>query len=248
MANIIIQKDGQTIAVNPRKLNFIVNGGQFELIESPAKTAKIGIGIAAGVSDLYLLSPSGGEVFLYFPTYVSSLALISPTSGSVYKQYHPVTIQWSKQFLTYANLSYSIDNGATWVQLASANTGSSYSWTAPAFGSTKDILIDIQGSGLSVQTAIQDQFTSIIITSPSASISYSSGSIIPLAWTQVNVPTVNVDYSFDQSNWTNILTNATGSSYNWSYPGGNILNNTYIRIGEYPIEYVSNEVSFYERA
>ncbi len=242
MPNLIIQKDGQTIAVNPRKLNFIVNGADLTVVESPPKVARIDVTAHPGVSDLFLLSPNGGETFLYFPSYTSSLSLIGPTSGSVYNQYHPLTIQWSKQYLTYADVYYSINGGGTWIQLVSASMDTSFSWNAPAVGSNTAINIKILGNGIEVDTSITDQFTSLTLINPSGSSqTYASGSVIPISWSQINTPAASLDYSLDQVTWTPIVSDVVGTSYNWTYGVPAVTGSKiYIKVKEYPTPYISN--------
>jgi hypothetical protein len=245
MANIIIQKDGQTISVNPRKINFVVSGADSSIVESPPKTARIDITALPGVQDLYIVSPNGGELFYYDPIFISSLSLVGPTSGSVYKQYHPLSIEWYKQYLTYVDIYYSINGGNNWIQLASASTDTIYNWTMPQVNTDTPISFKILGNGLEIDTAITDQYTNLTLINPSGSVqTYASGSVIPITWSEVNTPTSSLDYSIDLLNWTTITPSVVGTSYNWNYPGEVYGTVVHVRVKEYPTPYISSTNSF----
>jgi len=178
-----------------------------------------------------------------------SIEITSPTSGSSGKQYHSSTITWITNNISYVDLSYSLNDQNNWVTLATFVSGNSFSWNLPAVTSDSILYIKAAGSNLPdyTTTSMIDLFTQLTIINPSGSTqTYASGSTIPLEWSNINVPTASIDYSYDESNWVSIVTGVAGSTYNWAYPGAPSSGSTvYIRVKEYPNAYVSN-INFFK--
>ena len=167
---------------------------------------------------------SNGVFSIYTP---HTITVVSPNGGESWLpgSTHPIT--WtSTGAIAYVDLSYSLDNGSTWVTIANsrANTGSYY-WTLPAASSnTCRVRVAESGGGAS---DISDYIFSILepstftIISPNGGEVWSGGSTQTILWTcNCTYTVVNLSYSLNNgATWTDIAVNTSNSGrYDWTVP------------------------------
>ena len=167
-----------------------------------------------------------------------AITLISPSPTDTLYGCNTYEIEWeASSCMERFNLSYSLDDGATWTSLAtyhfSGSTPRSYSWEVPNEITSSEVLISVQyyfNSGFSGVT--DTSFTllpneGINVTSPNGGETLTASAVQTLTWD--NLPeasgTYHIYYSTDGgSSYTVIAINHTGNSYDWTVPNENSSN------------------------
>jgi ligand-binding sensor domain-containing protein len=120
-----------------------------------------------------------------------TVSFTTPSGGS-YNAASPIHITWNASDpdsnpLQFA-LAYSADNGATWVQVAAALTGSSYDWTPGFIPAGSQARLRLTASdGFNTSQAISDAFTLTarapfaFILSPDNGATFTEGAVASLA-------------------------------------------------------------------
>lgn len=159
--------------------------------------------------------------------------ITSPTTGDYVSSAVTKTITWTVTDAPppgtgTASVEYSLNGGTSWNLIASANTGTSQSWTPPA-GESTNVKIRVRftdGFGV-VTTAISNAFV-LDNTAPTVTLGaqpaseYPVGSVLNIAWTAsdnngVKANSATLKYS-DGSVYTIVSGQPVSSNYNWTLP------------------------------
>jgi hypothetical protein len=158
------------------------------------------------VEDSSFMDESDG----YFSVIESPIYFSSPYFGESYYRNQPVYISWYAYTLTTFNLDYSLNNGATWTNIATNYTGFDYTWTA-ADQVSDQVFIRISDAsnpdsyGLSPVFSIVE-IPEMTVTSPNGGETWNYGESTIVSWTGSNLPLyIYIDVSTDGgATWMNI--------------------------------------------
>ena len=144
----------------------------------------------------------------------------------------PITFTKSSCISAFA-IYYSTNNGTTWNTITSflSNNGlanQTYNWLVPNGITSNQVLIKVEDlnyttANFDVSNAVFNINPSndITVTSPNGGQVWQGLSTQAITWT--NLPSASGQYTLQYSlnngtNWTTIVSNITGNSYNWSVP------------------------------
>ena len=161
------------------------------------------------------------------------VTVVSPNGGEnwLVNSSHPIT--WTKTNLTATSytLQYSIDAGATWINISTSVPGgdTSYNWTVPNSPTTQALVkvIGYDSTGNAVPDQSNFVFTIsnpvVTVVSPNGGENWLVNSSHPITWTKTNLTTTSYTLQYSINNgttWTNISTSVPGgdTSYNWTVP------------------------------
>lgn len=192
-------------------------------------------------SDQYLIKVANSDNVLVADTSNSTftvrnpIEVVSPNGGEAFLGCETYTITWTKpgSCISQFRVQYSVDNGATWVNISTPlNSGSgntqSLNWAISNSLSAEDVLIRVSnfsnGDVFDVSDAnfsIQQPLNAITVTSPNGGETLTALTTHTITWT--NLPSVSGLYNLSYStnggtSWTTIVNNVTGNAYTWSVP------------------------------
>jgi hypothetical protein len=153
--------------------------------------------------------------------------LTAPNGGETWTVNSTRSITWnSNSFYSTVNLDYSINNGSTWIPIATgvSNTGG-YSWLVPNTPSTQCL---VRASN-SANTAISDvsnavftiQMPTPLVTAPNGGEVWNVATTQNITWnSSTYVSSVRIEYSADNGVTWNLITGNTPNtgSYAWTIP------------------------------
>ena len=160
------------------------------------------------------------------------LEIITPNGNEVISSGTPYTIKWvaSKNMVNF-NLSYSVNNGITWIPIAEQTNDSQYDWNVPAFATDKsECLIQITGfnaNGLEILSDTSDSpftilgtSTQLAIITPNGNEIIPSGSPYTIKWiASNNIVNFTLNYSADNgTTWSLIAEQINDKQYDWNAP------------------------------
>lgn len=156
----------------------------------------------------------------------------TPNGGSTYVGCTTLTIAWLKCGTTgNTKLEYSLDNGSTWILIATNLTGSTYNWTVPNISSAQCLLrtTDLTTLVSDLSNSVFTIVPSISLTSPNGNESWQvGGPTHNITWiTNGTIGTLTLAYSIDNgTSWTTVATgvNASTLSYAWTIPNTPSIN------------------------
>ncbi len=161
------------------------------------------------------------------------ITLISPNGGEVWQSGSEQMIRWTTEGLSDVSLSYSVDGGSNWQNIANSVDVDSihwenYQWTVPDQSSTQ-CLIMIKGyfgeaptqsaAPFEIRTGA-DLEPSITIITPNGGEIWVAGSTEVIRWSTINLKDVSISYSLDNGQtWTTIVTSIDFQADDWAaYP------------------------------
>jgi choice-of-anchor B domain-containing protein len=154
-------------------------------------------------------------------------AVAAPNGGESFKIFSQVPITWNWQCTDSLDLSYSTNNGSTWIDIARvpASPGS-YPWNVPATPTSqarirvRDVAdttrIDISNAAFTIFNS-----ASITLADPNGGEVWQGGSVQQIVWSSTLVDSLRIEFSTDAgANWSTIVADTTASigSYDWTVP------------------------------
>lgn len=144
-----------------------------------------------------------------------------------------INLTWTLQNVTSVSLDYSIDDGLSWIEIASGLNANSFAWITPYNPSAQcrvrvrsfinSDVCDISNSSFSI--------SKIEILSPNGGEiitgDYSGFLKYPISWSAPGVTSVKIEYSANGgANWSTVIasTSANSGSFLWSVSGGQTIN------------------------
>ena len=219
--------------------NFVVtstsNTGSYAwtLPYTPTNYAKIRI---SNVGNPSLYDVSDNVYTILVPTPV----VTAPNGGETWYAGAVQNITWlPATYFSSVNIEYSLDNGSSWVTIATNQTNSgSYAWTLPSLNSASALIKVSNNSNPSVYDVSNALFT----LRPWVRLITPNGGDLLGSCTQTTITferspsysAYNIEYSVDNgSNWITLQTNTTYSNtfnnYNWTIPN-NPSTQTLVRV------------------
>ncbi len=169
-----------------------------------------------------------------------SIVITRPNGGESFETGAQELITWTSNNVTTVKLEYSIDNGAKWnlIKSAQPSTGS-YLWSVPNLSSNQCKIRITDENNSNVFDLSDNKFTiipRIVLTNPNGGNQIYVGSNFNITWTSTNVANVDLYYSVDNgTNWTQINTstiNAAAGTYTWMNIPNNPSSYCLIRISD----------------
>ena len=157
---------------------------------------------------------------------LQTITITSPRAGDNLLSGRKYYITWNwTGTISQVNIQYSIDNGATWNNIASNVTNNgSYEWTVPT-ANAESCFVKLTNAANPNAFDISEMFSilaqQITITSPVSEDTLLSGRKYYLTWrTKGSFSNANLSYSLDGGQtWTTIATNVTNNGYyEWNMP------------------------------
>lgn len=186
---------------------------------APSKEARIRISDASAPADVRDVSE---KAFI-----ISSLALVSPKGGENIQSGSDYLIQWQSggASIDKVNIEYTIDNGSSWIALASNIDASahSYKWiNIPELQSAQCRLRIYETNNSEVRDSSGlFKIGKITLTAPNLPERLQSGKTYDIRWTATkSVERVKIEYTTNGERWTSITNSyaADAGVYSWSVP------------------------------
>lgn len=152
-----------------------------------------------------------------------ALSITSPRGSEKWTGGQEVKIKWVSSKVSLINLEYSADGGSQWVPIISDKPAadSEYVWSVPSV-SANELWIRISDASNPAVNAVS--IASHSITIPITFVSPTGGERIgqktdfTVRWAKTIPENVKLDFAADGINFTNLATNISGSSYDWTTP------------------------------
>jgi len=199
-------------------------------ISSSSCKIKISNAIAANVYDV------SNSVFSINR---ATIQISAPLGGENWRIGTNHYIAWQGNNLQAVNIDYSIDDGATWIRIATevAAVAGTYVWSVPNTVSENCRIKVSDFEDPNVNSVSPEKFTistsGIKLTSPNGGEYWRAGTNHFITWQCSDVAIVKIEYSIDGGvGWNTITANATASSkaYNWTVPGSVPSTNCKVRV------------------
>ena len=160
-------------------------------------------------------------------TIIPHITVISPNGGELLGGCASSYITWESGGVsgTY-NIELSLDGGTTWSELANNVSGTSWNWPSTTNENSIEAVIRVSDAEDINKYDASDEFFEIAKTTDVVMVSPNEGEVWN-AWDNHNITyikssnanNVNLSYSVDGGDsWTNIATNQSGGTYNWTVP------------------------------
>jgi len=180
------------------------------------------------IDDLVFANYNSGVVILYGWDGSNAISLQYP-SGEEFTMGDDISIRWdSIGAFTEVDLSYSLDGGASWNNIVTAETNDGrYDWTAPAAESDNFLikvsssLVGAEGYSMTPNTIIDDNISRITVTAPNGGNTIVAGTDYNIRWTTTGtVGNVNIYYSTNNgTDWIDLILDTTNDgNQTWNVP------------------------------
>lgn len=186
----------------------------------------------------------------------ADIVVTAPNGGESWEVGTSKTITWvSEATSTRFNVYYSTNNGASWTSLISNTSAKSYAWTVPNMPSSQcqikiedyynSCIYDINDANFTISPPTPV----ITVTAPNTAVTYYVGKSNNITWTSAYLTSsfVAIDYTYDNGNTWNSITNVTENdgTFAWTIPN-TVSTLCRVRISEYnnPIVYDESNVNF----
>lgn len=165
------------------------------------------------------------------PAINTSFRILTPNNGENFLAGTPITITWQPHSKAeYYNISYSINNGLTWIPIENGIMGNTYTWNSTNFKKNVKckILVTAFNSNYVQIASDKTDLPFIIelatINRPVGGEVLTNGNTLNISWTSspvlANTATVSVYYKFNNSFVWKLAGTINGNpgSYNWVVP------------------------------
>ncbi len=170
--------------------------------------------------------------FLFFCiqalSYAGTITVTSPNGGESWNSCTAKNITWTASSTSgYYNIDYSIDNGLTWVGIATSyqtNAGS-FIWNLPNVSSVNCLVRVTDAQSTSTSDISNSVFVingALIVLSPNGGENFITGTSQNIVYSYISgvVNNIKIDYSHDGGlNWNNVIsTTPANGSFPWVIP------------------------------
>ena len=155
------------------------------------------------------------------------ITVTSPNGGEIWVGGSTHNITWTSTNVNFVKIEYSLNNGTTWVNIASglASNLGTYSWVVPDTSATQALVRISDTSNVNISDISNSIFTitkapKITVTSPNGGETWVGGSTHNITWTSINVTNVKIEYTLNNgSSWSTIINSIPSNGlYNWTIP------------------------------
>lgn len=214
-----------------------INDGSYTwtVPNTPSSTALIQISEVGNAAN----NDQSDAVFTIAP----HVTLTSPNGAESLIGCNSHSVTWSTGGTSdFFDIDFSSDGGVTWVNVVSnlqrTTNYATYAWTVNNV-STTNALLAVTDHNNPAFTDTSDAVFSVastarvIVNQPNGGEFWVAGSTYPITYAlSGGVTNVKIEYSLDSGmTWTNIATNTSGGSYNWTVPN-QFSDEAYIRISD----------------
>ncbi|MDD3460826.1 MAG: hypothetical protein PHW28_05975, partial [Mesotoga sp.] len=156
---------------------------------------------------------------------IASLAATSPNGGENIQVGTTLPVTWSSSNINAVNISYSVDNGTSWINIVNSYPASSgvYNWGVPN-SPTSLGLIRVRDASVPTIEDISNNVFSILLlqlTSPIGGEGWTIGASKNITWNSNGISSIKIEYSTNGgTNWDLIQGThpANTGSYSWTIP------------------------------
>jgi hypothetical protein len=156
---------------------------------------------------------------------IASLAATSPNGGENIQVGTTFPVTWSSSNINAVNISYSVDNGTSWIDIVNSYPASSgvYNWGVPN-SPTSLGLIRVRDASVPTIEDISNNVFSILLlqlTSPIGGEGWTIGASKNITWNSNGISSIKIEYSTNGGiNWDLIQGThpANTGSYSWTIP------------------------------
>ncbi|MCX7771227.1 MAG: hypothetical protein N2202_09155 [Proteobacteria bacterium] len=177
------------------------------------------------------ISQNSNIVQVTTPAVVSGFRILTPNNGEKFLSGSPIPITWEAHpNATYYNISYSTNNGLTWIPLENGIMGTTYNWNTTNFKKNVKcrILVTAYNSNYiqiaSDKTDLPFTIEVATINKPSGGEIITNGKTLNITWSSSPVLSttakVSIYYKLNNSFIWKLAGTINGNpgSYNWSVP------------------------------
>lgn len=161
---------------------------------------------------------------------IQGIKITSPVAGDeiLFGTQHYIT--FDKYGIQNVKIEHSTDNGLTWYTVISHYNGSSgqYLWNVPELPGNMNKIKVTSVEVPSLYDITSEQFTileqGVVVTYPDGGETLTASSSQTITWASANIDNVKIEYSADNGNTWNVITNSTDANnkyYVWNTPNTN---------------------------
>ncbi|KUG25502.1 hypothetical protein ASZ90_004677 [hydrocarbon metagenome] len=154
----------------------------------------------------------------------ASITILSPASGDKWQSGTVQNIVWNSKNVANVKIEYSINNGATWTQIAtSVPSNGSYAWSVPVHNSSLCNIKISDASDGRPSNIMNQPFTIytgedvLEVYSPNGGESWEIGTNQEIKWFAFGVTSLKIEYTTNNGqSWINIANSVPNiGTYNW---------------------------------
>ncbi|MBK7956998.1 MAG: hypothetical protein IPK03_02135 [Bacteroidetes bacterium] len=200
---------------------------------TPTTQAKVRISDATNIT---LIDASNSNFTIQLPT---SITVTSPDGGETWDVGTNQNITFTSQNIANVKIDYSINGGASWINItASTPTSSgSYTWTIPNNASANCKVRISDASNANTKDESNGAFTirlpaTIALNAPNGGETWDIGTVHNITWTTTAINNIKIEFSSNSGGtWTTVAASVLASlgTYAWTIPGPT-SNNCLIKI------------------
>lgn len=181
---------------------------------------------------------------------IPSLTLTQPNGGEIWQRSSSQEIKWTSVGIQNIKIEFSTNSGSSWQVLSQSTQASTekFDWMIPNIPTTQAIvkisdLINSSLNDISNGVFTIGPIPILNLTSPNGGEAWLTGIPNSITWTSENITSTRIEYTTNDGNTWNIISNATQASsgiYNWLIPN---LNSTQAKIRISDLDNFTNDAS-----